>query len=65
MNGEVWQIGHFVGQSFFWVKGRRGVMSRKNDTMIVGTDEFAARHGTPDGVAPRLSGGATLAEGKS
>jgi hypothetical protein len=43
-------------------------MSRMNDTMIVGTDAFAARHGTPDGVAPRLSGvtsGATLAEGKS
>jgi methane/ammonia monooxygenase subunit A len=47
-----WQIGHFVGQAFFWVKGRRGVMSRMNDVMIVGTDEFAQRHGTPDGIAP-------------
>jgi hypothetical protein len=47
-----WQIGHFVGQAFFWVKGRRGVMSRMNDVMIVGTDEFALRHGTPDGIAP-------------
>jgi methane/ammonia monooxygenase subunit A len=65
-----WQIGHFVGQSFFWVKGKRGVMSRKNDVMVIGSDEYAKRHGTPDGVAPRLPGapmgaGATLAEGKS
>lgn len=66
-----WQIGHFVGQAFFWVRGKRGVMSRKNDIMIVGTDEYAKRHGTPEGVAPRLPGapigvtGATLAEGKS
>jgi hypothetical protein len=40
-------------------------MSRKNDIMIVGTDEFAARHGTPDGVAPKLTSARTLAEGKS
>jgi hypothetical protein len=31
--------------------------------MIVGTDEFAARHGGIQGVA--LPAGATLAEGKS
>ena len=66
-----WQIGHFVGQSFFWVKGKRGVMSRMNDAMIIGTDEYAQRHGTPDGIAPRLPGvttrtaATTLAEGKS
>jgi methane/ammonia monooxygenase subunit A len=66
-----WQIGHFVGQSYFWVRGKRGVRSRMNDTMIVGTDEYARRHGTPNGIAPGSSvgtigsTGTTFAEGKS
>jgi hypothetical protein len=52
-----WQVGHFVGQSFFWVKGKRGVRHRANDIMIVGTDEYALRHGTLPGVpAPVLEG---------
>src|ERR1051325_11210426 len=60
-----WQVGHFVGQSFFWVKGRRCVMSRKNDTMIIGTDEYANRHGWLPGVTPIPQVGTSTAEGKS
>jgi len=56
-------MGHFFGTAYFWVKGKRGVMTRTNDIMIVGTDQFAVTHGAiPNAGLP--VGTTLLAEGK-
>jgi methane/ammonia monooxygenase subunit A len=58
-----WQMGHFFGTAYFWVKGKRGKLTRTNDVMIVGTDEFAVTHGAIPNAGLPL--GITMAEGKS
>jgi hypothetical protein len=57
-------MGHFFGTAYFWVKGKRGKLTRTNDVMIVGTDEFAVTHGAiPNAGLP--AGTTLLAEGKA